>query len=68
MAALAGALLLRHVSDDSRETFLFCGQHRRTPFYERHDLVADAFGDGSANEEGLPDILYVRRRIPADER
>ncbi|MBZ9823241.1 GNAT family N-acetyltransferase [Mesorhizobium sp. CA4] len=31
-------------------------------FYERHGFRAEAFGDGSANEEGLPDILYVLRR------
>ncbi len=31
-------------------------------FYERHGFRAEAFGDGSTNEEGLPDILYVLRR------
>ena len=31
-------------------------------FYERHGFRAESFGDGSANEEGLPDILYVLRR------
>ncbi|TPN83668.1 GNAT family N-acetyltransferase [Mesorhizobium sp. CU2] len=31
-------------------------------FYERHGFRAEGFGDGSANEEGLPDILYVLRR------
>ena len=31
-------------------------------FYERHGFVAKSFGDGANNEEGLPDILYVRRR------
>ncbi|SFP09755.1 L-amino acid N-acyltransferase YncA [Mesorhizobium sp. NFR06] len=31
-------------------------------FYERHGFRAEAFGDGSTNEEGLPDILYVMRR------
>ena len=30
--------------------------------YERHGFRAEAFGDGSANEEGLPDILYVLSR------
>ena len=29
-------------------------------FYERHGFRAEAFGDGTTNEEGLPDILYVR--------
>jgi GNAT superfamily N-acetyltransferase len=31
-------------------------------FYERHGFRAEAFGDGTTNEEGLPDILYARRR------
>ena len=30
-------------------------------FYERHGFVAESFGDGTGNEEGLPDVLYVRR-------
>lgn len=30
-------------------------------FYERHGFRAEAFGDGFGNEEGLPDITYVRR-------
>lgn len=29
-------------------------------FYERHGFVALAFGDGSGNEEGCPDVLYER--------
>ncbi|MFD1982108.1 GNAT family N-acetyltransferase [Mesorhizobium newzealandense] len=31
-------------------------------FYECHGFRAESFGDGTNNEEGLPDILYVRRR------
>lgn len=31
-------------------------------FYERHGFRAESLGDGTTNEEGLPDILYVRRR------
>ncbi|MFK0692193.1 GNAT family N-acetyltransferase [Mesorhizobium sp. IMUNJ 23033] len=31
-------------------------------FYERHGFRVEAFGDGTSNEEGLPDILYVRKR------
>jgi RimJ/RimL family protein N-acetyltransferase len=30
-------------------------------FYERHGFQAIAFGDGSANEEGCPDVLYEWR-------
>lgn len=29
-------------------------------FYERHGFAAVAFGDGSGNEEGCPDVLYER--------
>lgn len=32
-------------------------------FYERHGFRAEAFGDGSGNEEKLPDITYVRRPL-----
>ena len=28
-------------------------------FYERHGLRAIAFGDGSGNEEGVPDVQYA---------
>lgn len=31
-------------------------------FHERHGFRAEALGDGSNNEEGLPDILYVLGR------
>lgn len=31
-------------------------------FYERHGFRVDALRGGTNNEEGLPDILYVRRR------
>lgn len=30
-------------------------------FYARHAFRAEAFSDGTTNEEGLPDIFYVRR-------
>jgi len=29
-------------------------------FYERHRFVAVAFGDGTGNEEGEPDVRYER--------
>ncbi|KFG97961.1 hypothetical protein GQ56_0106645 [Burkholderia paludis] len=31
-------------------------------FYERHGFVAVAYGDGSGNEEGCPDVLYCLAR------
>jgi ribosomal protein S18 acetylase RimI-like enzyme len=32
-------------------------------FYEKHGFKAIAFGDGSANEEGAPDVLYEWKGI-----
>ena len=32
-------------------------------FYEKHGFKAVAFGDGTANEEGAPDVLYEWRGI-----
>ena len=32
-------------------------------FYEKHGFKAIAFGDGTANEEGAPDVLYEWRGI-----
>ena len=37
-------------------TFQVNARARR--FYERRGFVADAFGDGSGNEEGQPDVHY----------
>ena len=40
-------------------TFQVNARARR--FYERHGFVATWFGDGSANEEGQPDVRYEWR-------
>jgi ribosomal protein S18 acetylase RimI-like enzyme len=32
-------------------------------FYEKHGFTAIAFGDGTANEEGAPDVLYEWKGI-----
>jgi GNAT superfamily N-acetyltransferase len=40
-------------------TFQVNGRARR--FYERHGFAATWFGDGSANEEGQPDVRYEWR-------
>ena len=37
-----------------------CNQAARR-FYERHGFTAVAFGDGSGNEEGEPDVRYERK-------
>ncbi len=33
-------------------------------FYERHGLCTIAFGDGTGNEEGVPDVQYAWRPTP----
>ncbi len=33
-------------------------------FYERHGLEAAELGDGSGNEEGVPDVRYEWRPLP----
>ncbi|PBC06925.1 GNAT family N-acetyltransferase [Mesorhizobium sp. WSM3859] len=59
-----GSRLLAQASAVMPLIKLHCFQANATArrFYERHGFRAEAFGDGSANEEGLPDILYVLRR------
>ena len=37
-------------------------------FYERRDFIAVAFGDGSGNEEGEPDVLYQWTPTGGDAR
>lgn len=44
--------------------YTFEANARARSFYERHGFKAVAFGDGSANEEGCPDVLY---ELAADE-
>jgi len=41
--------------------YTFQGNQRARAFYERRGFTAIACGDGSANEEGCPDILYEWR-------
>lgn len=61
-----GSQLLRHVTARMTHVKLFCfeanGGARR--FYERHGFISEEFGDGSSNEEGLPDIRYARAGAP----
>lgn len=38
----------------------FARNHAARGFYERQGFTIEAEGDGSQNEEGEPDILYVR--------
>jgi GNAT superfamily N-acetyltransferase len=51
----------REQSPDGLSLYTFQVNARARRFYERNGFVADWFGDGSANEEGQPDIRYVWR-------
>lgn len=50
---------LRHVRFPVR-LYTFQANTAARRFYERHGFVAIAFGDGTGNEEGVPDVLYER--------
>jgi len=41
--------------------YTFQVNERARRFYERNGFTAEWFGDGSANEEGQPDVRYVWR-------
>jgi GNAT superfamily N-acetyltransferase len=59
-----GTRLLAVVSADARlpiHLHCFVENERARAFYERHGFVAIAFGDGSDNQEGRPDIVYARQ-------
>ncbi|MGN6305160.1 MAG: GNAT family N-acetyltransferase [Mesorhizobium sp.] len=58
-----GGRLLEMATAGAGETKLYCFQANAGArrFYERHGFRAAAFSAGSANEEGLPDVLYTRR-------
>jgi ribosomal protein S18 acetylase RimI-like enzyme len=43
------------------ELYTFQVNERARRFYERNGFRAEWFGDGSANEEGQPDVRYVWR-------
>ncbi|WP_163270796.1 GNAT family N-acetyltransferase [Chelativorans alearense] len=59
-----GSRLLGHATAAMPVVKLHCFQanSRARRFYERHGFVAEVFGDGSGNEEKLPDIRYIRYR------
>jgi ribosomal protein S18 acetylase RimI-like enzyme len=48
-------------SPDGLTLYTFQVNERARRFYERHGFVAEWLGDGSANEEGQPDVRYVWR-------
>ncbi len=56
-----GGRLLETVADASGlKLYCFQANVAACRFYERHGFRASAFSSGSGNEEGLPDVLYVR--------
>lgn len=57
------ALLTRtkELRPDGFTLWTFPANEQACRFYERHGLRAIEFGDGSGNEEGLPDVRYEWR-------
>jgi RimJ/RimL family protein N-acetyltransferase len=57
---IGGQMLSSALSELSFPVRLYCfrANEGARRFYERHGFVALRFGDGSDNEEGVPDILY----------
>jgi ribosomal protein S18 acetylase RimI-like enzyme len=58
-----GTQLLVHVKRQRRVLRLYTFQSNQPAraFYEKHGFTAVAFGDGTGNEEGEPDVLYEWR-------
>jgi ribosomal protein S18 acetylase RimI-like enzyme len=61
-----GSNLLREILADAAfatpvlRLYTFARNEGARRFYERHGFAAVAFGDGSANQEGEPDVRYER--------
>ena len=49
------------ITPDGLALFTFQVNDRARRFYERNGFVATWFGDGTANEEGQPDVRYAWR-------
>ena len=60
-----GAALLMQAKAGGDALQLWCFQNNAGArrFYERHGFVAEEFTDGAGNEEKLPDIRFVWRRV-----
>jgi GNAT superfamily N-acetyltransferase len=60
-----GSQLLAHAKRQRRVLRLYTFQSNEPArdFYEKHGFKPIAFGDGSANEEGAPDVLYEWKGI-----
>ena len=53
--------LAKERSPEGLTLYTFQVNDRARRFYERNSFVAEWFGDGSANEEGQPDVRYTWR-------
>lgn len=56
-----GARLLQHAKRQrphGLRLYTFEANEPARDFYEKHGFKAIAFGDGTGNEEGEPDVLY----------
>ena len=53
--------LAKERSPEGLKLYTFQVNARARRFYERNGFVAEWFGEGSANEEGQPDVRYVWR-------
>ena len=60
---IGSALMARAKAENPGGLRLYCFEvnARGRAFYERHGFVVEAVRDGSQNEEGAADILYVWR-------
>jgi len=60
-----GTRLLEHAKRGRGRLRLYTFQSNdpAREFYETHGFTAIAFGDGTTNEEGAPDVLYEWRGI-----
>ncbi|WP_412552099.1 N-acetyltransferase family protein [Shimia sp. MIT1388] len=60
-----GATLLAQAKADCDALQLWCFQSNEGArrFYERHGFVAKEFTDGAGNDEKLPDVRFVWRRV-----
>jgi ribosomal protein S18 acetylase RimI-like enzyme len=56
--------LAKSRSPSGLELYTFQVNDRARRFYERNGFVAEAFGDGSHNEERQPDVRYAWRPTP----
>jgi GNAT superfamily N-acetyltransferase len=58
---IGSALMARAKAENPGGLRLYCFEvnARGRAFYERHGFVVEALRDGSKNEEGASDILYV---------